>query len=151
MNDQYLPLEEFLKQNHPEPENSECYIIDAVLSVSAGNIGGGYLEYVIIHRLPFFISAMGDESGDEPNGKIFLQAFESMRDQWGEKEFPYYKKLTEDVAKITDGDISERYPNIIDYVIRPKRPMKVSDILQWIKEYAKIEGVTKIDARVRTK
>jgi len=137
----YLPLEEFLKQNHPEPENSECYIIDAILSVSADRT----LQYEISHRLPFIIP-----EGNEPNGMIFLEDFDDRRAM----VHPYYEKLTCEVAKITGGLIDQRYPEPHlkgNYVIRPKNPMKVSDILQWINEYAKIDGIRSIDARVRSR
>ncbi|MFH1638478.1 MAG: hypothetical protein ABIB71_08685 [Candidatus Woesearchaeota archaeon] len=79
-----------------------------------------------------------------------MTSFDTSGDQFDDDCFPYYAKLTNDVAAIAKGNISIRH-HVRNYVIFPSAPATASDIINWIKEYEKEKSIKYIEARVRYK
>ncbi len=122
-------------------EDSDIFSIDVLVEVQTeGKVP--ILDYEISHRFPY---------QGEPNGKIFLRAFDSGSAQFDDDWFPFYQQLTHFVAGVTNGKVETR-GHERDFSVTPNSEVTKSNVSKWIEEYQKNGDITyNLLGRIRLK
>jgi len=137
MDGNYENIDQLGKYKVPDPD---IFSIDVVVNVPTNTIRP-VLEYEISHRLPY---------QGEPNGKIFLRGFDSGSAQFDDEWFPYYERLAQFVADVTEGKLHPRdHPR--ELAISPSSPITTSVVFDWIKKYEENKDIKDLSGRIRLK